>query len=159
LLYNLTISLTIDGQLPFKVRRIVVENKNIGVVFGVTVIAFLAVTFLLVKDFNTKRVDDLKEYKATITAMVIQKNNKIKMLSNRLAADQKMIDDLRSTLADTRNQLEALSKKLVTPPAPAPVAASEPVPAAAAPAPAAVVPVPAVAAPAPAAVVSAPASK
>jgi hypothetical protein len=106
-----------------------VENQKINVVFGLVVIAFLLVTFMLVKDFKAKRDNDKKEYSAMIANIVKMKNDKIIILSNRLKAEEKENADLKSTLADTKNGLDALSKKL---PQPASVAASASVPAAAA---------------------------
>jgi len=100
-----------------------VENKRIDVLFGIVVIGFLVVTLVLVKDFNARRAGDFKEYVATITNIVKLKNNKIRMLSNMLITKEKQNADLENTLTDTRNALDALSKKLVQP---APVAAPAP---------------------------------
>lgn len=111
------------------------ENKKIDVLFGIVVIAFLVVTIVLLQDFKYKRANDFKGYAATLTSIVKQKNNKIIVLANRLRALQKENMDLKNTLAETRNDLDSLSKKLVQPaPAAAPVAAPAP---ATAPAPAA----------------------
>jgi regulatory protein YycI of two-component signal transduction system YycFG len=96
-------------------RRNGVENKKIDPLFGITVIAFLLVTIVLIKDFNTRRVNDYKEYSADIASIVRLKNNKIKILAHLLAAKTKENADLRTTLSDTRNALDALSKKLVQP--------------------------------------------
>ena len=88
------------------------ENKKISLSFGIVVIAFLVVFYILLKDFNNKRVNDYKEYIASITNIVKAKNNKIRILSNQLAEEIKVIQDLKNTLADTRNELETLSNKL-----------------------------------------------
>ena len=91
------------------------ENKKIDVLFGVVVIAFLVVTFILIKDFNARRANDFKEYAATLTNIVRQKDIKLKILFNQLAAKQKENEGLKNTLAATRNDLDALSKKLAQP--------------------------------------------
>lgn len=88
------------------------ENKKIDVLFGVVIIAFLVVTIILIKDFNARRTNDFKEYTATITNIVKLKNDKIRILYNRLIMEQKENQDLRSTLSETRNDLEGLSKRL-----------------------------------------------
>ncbi len=93
------------------------ENKKIDVVFGLLVIAFLLIVIIVIKDINAKRTNDHKEYMATVTNIVKQKNTKIKVLGDQLAAKQKEIDDLKNTLAQTKNSLESLSDKL-TPPVP-----------------------------------------
>ena len=117
------------GQAPQKIcgaGRINVENKKIDVLFGVVVIAFLAVTFILIKEFNAKRANDYKEYSAAIANIVKLKNDKIIILSSRLAMEQKENADLRNTLSDTRNDLEGLTKKLGQPVS-APAAPAAPV--------------------------------
>jgi uncharacterized protein YhaN len=103
-----------------------VENKKIDVLFGVVVIAFLVVTFILIKDFKSQRSNDYKEFKAIVSNIVRMKNSKLKVLSNELAAEQKENQGLKDTLAQTRNALDILSKQLavpVTAPAGAPAAA------------------------------------
>jgi len=97
-----------------------VENKKIDVKFGLLLIVFLVLVVVLIKNLNAQRVNDYKEYIATITGVVRQKDNKIKNLSYQLVAKQKENEDLKNTLAETRNSLDALSKKLAQP---APVAA------------------------------------
>ena len=91
------------------------ENKKINVPFYLAVIFFLVFIIILVKDFNAIRVNDFKKYAAIITNIVKQENNKIRVLSNLSAAKEKENTDLNNTLADTRNELDALSKKLVQP--------------------------------------------
>ena len=91
------------------------ENKKISLSFGIVVIAFLAIFYILIKDFNTRRLNDYKEYAATITNIINQKNNKIRVLYSRLVVEQKANEDLKNTLAETRNSLDALSKKLAQP--------------------------------------------
>jgi septal ring factor EnvC (AmiA/AmiB activator) len=93
-------------------RRKNVENKKIGLSFGIVVIAFLVVFYILFKDFNNSRVNDFKDYIANITSIVKQKNNKIRILAYQLAVEQKENEDLRNTLADTRNDLDSISKKI-----------------------------------------------
>jgi len=99
-----------------------VENKKIDLLFGLVVIAFLLVTFLLIKDFKAQRAIDYKEYTATIANIVRQKNDKIKILFSRLMIEVKENEDLRNTLAETRNSLDTLSKRLVQLQNPAPAA-------------------------------------
>ena len=65
------------------------ENKKIDVLFGIVVIAFLVVTFILVKDFKATRANDFKEYSASVSNIVMLKNNKIKILSRELTGETK----------------------------------------------------------------------
>ena len=95
-----------------------VENKKIDVLFGLVVIAFLSVTILLIKEFKSQ--SDYKEYTSDLTAIIIQKNDRVRILSTRLANVEKENQDLRNTLTETRNSLDSLGKKLVEPPAAAP---------------------------------------
>ena len=96
-------------------RRVSVENKKIDVLFGLVVIAFLVVTIMLINDFRLQRVNDFNDYKAFLINLEHQKNNKIKLLSNQLAVVEKENADLKNTLAQTRNDLDSLSKKLIQP--------------------------------------------
>ena len=91
------------------------ENKKIDVLFGLVVIAFLVVTIMLINDFRLQRVNDFNDYKAFLINLEHQKNNKIKLLSNQLAVVEKENADLKNTLAQTRNDLDSLSKKLIQP--------------------------------------------
>ena len=88
------------------------DQKKIGDVFGVVVIAFLVVTMVIMNNFNNKKFNDEKEYMAGLASLVQLKNNKIILLSKQLAQKQKDYDSLQKTLIDTRNNLEALSKKM-----------------------------------------------
>jgi len=92
-----------------------VENKKIDTLFGLVVIAFLVVFIFLMDDINAKRANNLREYTATVTNIINLKNNKIRVLSYQLEEKQKENNDLKNTLADTRNSLESLSKKLAQP--------------------------------------------
>ena len=98
------------------------DQKKISTVFGVVAIAFLAVSVVVINSFDEKRLNDEKESVASLVNLVHLKNNKIIMLSKQLAQKQKDYDDLQKTLIDTRNNLEALSKKLPETNAPAAVA-------------------------------------
>jgi septal ring factor EnvC (AmiA/AmiB activator) len=107
-----------------------VEGKKINLSFGIVVITILAMFYIILKDFNNRRLNDYKSYISSITNIVKQKNNKIRELASQLAVEQTVIDDLKNTLAETRNGLDNLSKKIAqqapagvpTPvPAPAPV--------------------------------------
>jgi len=88
------------------------DQKKINTIFGVVVIAFLAVSVVIINDFDQKRLNDEKESVASLVNLVHLKNNKIIMLSRQLAQKQKDYDSLQKTLMDTRNNLEALSKKM-----------------------------------------------
>jgi len=98
------------------------DQKKINTIFGVVVIAFLAVSVVIINDFDQKRLNDEKESVASLVNLVHLKNNKIIMLSRQLAQKQKDYDSLQKTLMDTRNNLEALSKKMPETSAPAAVA-------------------------------------
>jgi hypothetical protein len=108
-----------------------VENKRINVVFYLVVTFFFAVFAILITDLNAKRALEYKEYAVSITHIVKQKNDKIRFLFRLLMAKERENEDLKNTLAETRNDLDALSKKLAQP-VPAPVPAGAPAPAAAA---------------------------
>jgi hypothetical protein len=114
-------------------RRRNVENKKINVLFCSTLIIVLAGFIFLIKDFNARRANDFKEYTASVTNLIKRDNNKIKILYNQLMAQQKELivqqkenAILRNTLAETRNGLDALTKKLIQP---MPVAAVTSIPA------------------------------
>ena len=88
------------------------ETKKTSVLFGVVVIAFLLVISILIKNFNVKRVNDFKAYAATLTKIVSLNNDRVRVLSDQLAAIERENEDLRGTLTNTRNDLDTLSKKL-----------------------------------------------
>ena len=105
------------------------ENNKINLSFGIVVIAFLVIFYILINNFNARRIHDFKDYAHAISNVVKEKNTKIQILSYRLAAEQKQNEDLKKTLTDTRNDLESLTKKLAQP-APVAAPASAPAPAA-----------------------------
>jgi len=92
-----------------------VENKKINVPFYLVVIFFLVFIIILIKDFKAQRANDYKKYKAVVASIVRMENGRIRILAQENA-------DLKNTLADTRNALDTLSKKLAQP---APVAATK----------------------------------
>jgi hypothetical protein len=101
-----------------------VENKKINALFGFVVIAFLAGGIILVKDFRNIRSNDYQQYSTTLSNILRQKSIVINSLANRLAVEIRENQDLKNTLAETRNDLDLLSKKLSQQaPAPAPAAA------------------------------------
>jgi len=114
-----------------------VEHKKIDVLFGIFIVGFMAVTFLMFKELNNKRTSDLKEYSNVISNIVKQKNDKIRFFyaqlvekQNELLAKEKENDDLKKTLTDTRNSLESITKRLTQPAtAPAVVPAAQAAPA------------------------------
>ena len=83
-----------------------------NLLFNLVVIFFLALTFILIRDLNANRAVDSKVYLISIGKIVREKNTKIKVLYNLLVAKEQENADLKNTLAETRNELEALSKKL-----------------------------------------------
>ncbi|MBF0570291.1 MAG: hypothetical protein HQL12_00320 [Candidatus Omnitrophica bacterium] len=91
------------------------DNKRLGVFFGLVGIVFIAVVFILIKDFNAKIINDFKDCSASINRIAQGKNAVIKSLSSQLAVKENENEDLKNTLAETRNSLEALSKKLLQP--------------------------------------------
>jgi len=107
-----------------------VENKKINVTFYLVVMVFLVFILILIKDFKLQKANEFKEYAATITNIVKRDNYRLRMLSRMLVAQEKENADLKNTLADTRNSLDALSKKLAQP---TPVAVPAASPAAAVP--------------------------
>ena len=98
------------------------DQKKISTVFGVVVIAFLVISFVVINSFDQRRLNDEKESVANLVNLVHLKNNKIIMLSKQLAQKQKDYDDLQKILMDTRNNLAALGKKLPETNVPAAVA-------------------------------------
>ena len=100
------------------------ENKQkINTSFGVVVIAFLVVVMFVLNDSNNKNLNSQKETVACMANLVKIKNDKIIILSKRLAEKQKEYDSLQKTLTDAKNSLDALSKKSPEAGAPAAVAA------------------------------------
>ena len=91
------------------------ENKKINLLFNLIVIFFLALTFILIRDLNANRAIDYKEYAVVVAKIVKDKNMKIRILYSQLVAKEKENIDLKNTLAETRNGLDVLSKKLTQP--------------------------------------------
>jgi hypothetical protein len=89
-----------------------VSNHKIDPLFGVVIIVFLLSAFILIREFNSIRENDLKQYSVSMDNIVREKNNKIRQLYNDLLVQQRTIQDLKNTLSDTRNSLDALSNKL-----------------------------------------------
>ena len=99
--------------------------KKNDILFVAIAIILLTVTIFLFKGFTSQIISDFDNYSVTITNITKLKSVKIQSLSDQLAAKEKENQDLRNTLADTRNQLENLTKKLTLPTA-AGVAVSAP---------------------------------
>ncbi len=100
------------------------NKKKIDTVFGLVAIAVLAVAILVMNDSNTRLANDQKDHDATISHLLQQKNEKIKMLSVQLAAKEKESENLQKALTNAKNDLEALTKKLAeASPVPAPASA------------------------------------
>ncbi len=91
------------------------ENKKINLSFYLVTIAFLVLIIVLLKDFKRLRANDFKEYAATVMNIINRDNFKIRILSNQLAVEERENADLKNTLTETRNALDNLSKKLVSP--------------------------------------------
>ena len=95
------------------------ENKKINVSFYLVAIFFLVLIIILINGFKAQRANDYKRYIADITNMVNRDNYKIRVLAKENA-------DLKNTLAETRNSLDVLSKKLAQPvPVEAPATAAK----------------------------------
>lgn len=107
------------------------ETKKTNLLFYLVVLFFFLVIYILIRDLNAKRAVEYRDFAVSITNIVKEKNNKIRVLYRLLVAKEKENQDLTNTLAETRNDLDALSKKLAMP-VPAAVPASAPAPAAAA---------------------------
>ncbi len=84
------------------------ENKKINVPFYLVVIFFLALIIILIKDFKAQRAIDFKVYKAVVAHILRIENGRINILVKENA-------DLKNALADTKNTLDALSKRLAQP--------------------------------------------
>ena len=91
------------------------KNKKIDLLFALIVIAFLISTLLLVKDFKAKRARDYNDFTIVLTKVKTIENVKIKVLSNQLAIAIRENQQLKNALSDTRNDLDALSRKLAQP--------------------------------------------
>ena len=102
------------------------ENRKINLLFVTSVLAFFAVLIILVKEFDSKRNSDFKQYSSIISKIVRQKNDKIRELAGQLSLKEKENADLKNTLSDARNALDTVSKKLAQPIAPAAPAAPAP---------------------------------
>lgn len=113
------------------------ENKKINFSFIIVAITFLLIFYIMISDYNSRRINEFKNYANNITNIIHQKNYRLKILAYQLARERKENQDLKNTLSETRNALDVLSKKLaqqaqapvaipVTAPAPAsaPAAAS-----------------------------------
>jgi signal transduction histidine kinase len=90
-----------------------VENKKINVLFYLVVVFFLALIFILLKDLNAQRAYDYKVYRNVVANVVRMENDRIRILAKENA-------DLKNVLAETRNALDIVNKRLAQP---APVAA------------------------------------
>ncbi len=108
------------------------KNKKIDTVFGLVVIAFLAVVVFVIGNINAGMVSEQKDYEVAMSHLLYQRNNKIRMLSVQLAAKQKESENLQKALTSAKNDLEVISKKLAEAssvpapsPAPAPAAAAK----------------------------------
>lgn len=88
------------------------DQTKISKEFGVVVIALLVVAMVMINSFDQRKLSDQKEYVAVLVNVIHNKNNKIIILAKQLAQKQKDYDDLQKALVDTRNNLEALSKKM-----------------------------------------------
>ena len=93
------------------------------------VLFFLALTFILIRDLNAKRANDYQDFSVIIAKIVREKNDKIRELSRELIAKQNENAALNNTLAQTRNDLDGLTKKLSQPPTPPALPVSAPAPA------------------------------
>ena len=91
------------------------ENKRIDLVFAILIIAFLAVNILLSRESNARKIKGYQESTVILNTIIRQKDIKIKLLYNQLVKTVTENKDLKSTLSDTRNDLESLSKKLAQP--------------------------------------------
>ena len=101
------------------------ENKKINVFFYSALIIFIAIIVILINDFNARRAKDLNEFAVNINSIVKLDNDRIRALTRMLVIQEKENQDLRDTLAETRNSLEALGKKLVPAIAPIPATATK----------------------------------
>ena len=98
------------------------EAKKANVLFYSTVIIFLTLVVVLIKNFDLRRANDYKEYVVILTNVVNRDNDKIRFLYGQLVAQQKVLiaqqkenDGLRNVLTETRNDLDALSNKFAKP--------------------------------------------
>jgi len=88
------------------------DQTKISKEFGVVVIALLVVAMVMINNSDQRKLNDQKEYAAVLVNLIHNKNNKIIILAKQLAQKQKDYDNLQKVLVDTRNNLEALSKKM-----------------------------------------------
>jgi signal transduction histidine kinase len=82
-----------------------VENKKINVLFYLVVVFFLALIFILLKDLNAQRANDYKVYRNVVANVVRMENDRIRILAKENA-------DLKNVLAETRNALDIVNKRL-----------------------------------------------
>ncbi len=81
------------------------ENKKINVLFYLVVVFFLALIFILLKDLNAQRANDYKVYRNVVANVVRMENDRIRILAKENA-------DLKNVLAETRNALDIVNKRL-----------------------------------------------
>ena len=98
-----------------------------NVLFYTTLVIFLILTFVMVEYSNFKRANDYQKYLVILSNVVTRDNDKMKYLYGQLVAQhnalmmlQKENEGLRDALTETRNGLDALSKKFAQPLAMAP---------------------------------------
>jgi len=91
------------------------NKKIINPVFGLILVACLALTIHVIDRCDTKGISEQKDNLDSMAQIVRLKHNKIIVLSRQLAENQKESDKLRNMLVDTRNSLVTLTKKLSEP--------------------------------------------
>jgi len=89
--------------------------KKNEIIFTVVLLAVLGVAVVLFMNFTARVKGNFDEYSANLTNMAKWRDSKIESLSMQLALEEKENKSLRNTLAETRNALENLSKKLIQP--------------------------------------------
>ncbi len=88
------------------------EHRRIDTIFGLAVIAFLAIIILVTNNFNSKRLSDQKDHEAAMSNLVQRKNDKIKLIASQLIAKQQELDSVQQTLANTKSDLDIVNRRL-----------------------------------------------
>jgi 5-bromo-4-chloroindolyl phosphate hydrolysis protein len=94
------------------------ENKRINVLFCLVLLFFIALSFILIRGFNARRANDINDL-ILISQRIKLKNVQIRMLYNQLVIARKENATLKTALQETKNDLDALSKRLGPSSAPA----------------------------------------
>ena len=87
------------------------NNKKIGTVFGLVVIATLVATLVIVNniDLISQKIDD-QQIENELSHLIVRKNTKIRMLSIQLKDSMRSLTDVQNDLSSVNQKLQAMAK-------------------------------------------------